>query len=360
MADDPAGGRQASGSPGRGASIDPRLKDMPEDLDEEGDRFVDCDYCEQMDAYLLAADSLVGHVLTQTGCLFYARYVEKHIPHLHQDPAGCRMDVDYLACLDHTPYYHNLFNDRRVRERFGIPTHDPVLGAKDLTTNNVNPWMPHSEREARLRTLRCWTAQRSMRRDLCDREWTFDADRRLLRTCWSMYDRNDDQTNYRQDGRCRRCNRNCYHCYPTPYGSVGPDYQDPDTFDWVQYLASEHGMAEEYKRQGLRFPESLRLPPGVMELVEARWAAKAALAAASAASASSIVDPLPEPTTAWGGTYRDDRGPVGVPAADAAGGPQRFNIGDSSSSAGSSSVPGTVDSVSGERVSNMFSNKQES
>ena len=50
-----------------------------------------------MDAYLLEADCPYGNILTETGCLFYTRYVEYYIPHLHSDPAGMAMDVKYLA-----------------------------------------------------------------------------------------------------------------------------------------------------------------------------------------------------------------------------------------------------------------------
>ena len=112
---------------------------VPEDLESEGDKFKDCDFCEQMGAYLLAADSPVGYVLTETGCLFYTRYVEQYIPHLLLEPAGVRMDVQYLECLEHPPVYSNLFNDRRVRKHFNIPTHDHCAGAKALNYNLEKP-----------------------------------------------------------------------------------------------------------------------------------------------------------------------------------------------------------------------------
>ena len=153
---------------------------------------------------------------------------------------------------------------------------------------------------------------------------------------------------------------------PTPYGNIGPEYQEPHEFDWTEYLATSQGVVEEYRRQGLRFPESLRLPPGVFERVEARNAAETragipvhyfrVFATAQPAAVPSDAGP----SASSGGDHLADRGPADVPAVDPAGGPECHYIGDDSPSGGDRSLLGAASAASSDEMrDNMFAHQQD-
>ena len=139
---------------------------------------------------------------------------------------------------------------------------------------------------------------------------------------------------------------------PTPYGTIGPEYQEPHEFDWTEYLATSQGVVEEYRRQRLRFPESLQLPPGVLELVEARNAAETRAGipvhyfGVFATAQPAAVPPDAGPSASSGEVHLADRGPAVAPAADPAGGPECHYIGDDSPSGGDRSLLGAASAAS--------------
>ena len=160
---------------------------------------------------------------------------------------------------------------------------------------------------------------------------------------------------------------------PTPYGTIGPEYQEPHEFDWTEYLANAQGVAEEYRRQGLRFPESLRLPPGVFERVEARNAATIRAGISEPVLQYGVFAPtqpaaVPSdagPSASSGEVHLADRGPADAPAADPAGGPECHYIGDDSPSGGDRSLLGAASAASSDDSfqtvvpTNMFETMQD-
>ena len=153
---------------------------------------------------------------------------------------------------------------------------------------------------------------------------------------------------------------------PTPYGSVGLEHQEPHEFDWTEYLATSQGVVEEYRRQRLRFPESLQLPPGVLELVEARNAAETRAGipvhyfGVFATAQPAAVPPDAGPSASPGGAHLADRGPADVPAVDPAGGPECHYIGDDSPSVGDRSLLGAASAASSDDMrENMFETMQD-
>ena len=352
----------------------------PEDLESYGGKFKDCDYCEQMDAYLLAADSPYGCVLTETGCLFYTRYVAKYIPHLLQEPAGIPMDINYIHFMDHPPTYSNLYNDRRVRELFGVPTHPPICSVsvcqRELRYKAPQePWAPlmssdvsYISPEERARKRRRWVAQRQIRRDACDREWSFDADRRLVRTVWTPNDRQRDKTDYSSRGRCQRCQRECHRCRPTPYGCIDAVVQDPD---WTEYPTIPHNRISSAatilsKGTGKGSTDS------VAETEPYQGPVLRSYAPATGEWDETRLDAPPGGGPATVGTDQSEvAGASDAPAGDPAGGPAHFDIADDSprgsersllaASSGASSEPseGRYErEVDAARRSNMYDTEQ--